>query len=135
MLIFNRFVFRDLIQSFIDNIFGKIESGQMLVSYMEETDKIVNKLNMFCYIVGASGLFMGLIYKAYSTKQRKIMRRMVISTLKTYIIWANLNADSLNQKLNLNNEKNYLSHFWRRKQKNNLFAREWGQNKIDRFSI
>jgi hypothetical protein len=109
LLIFNRLVFRDLIQSFLDNFFGKNKSGQ--ASCMEETNKIVKQINMFCYIVGASGLFLGLIYKSYSTKQRKIMRRVVISTLKTYVIRANLNTDSLNQKLNLNNEKYFKAIF------------------------
>ena len=39
------------------------------------------------------------------------MRRMIISTLKTYLIRANINTDSLNRKLNLNSEQRFKSIF------------------------
>jgi hypothetical protein len=118
MLLLNRNFFRPLIRSIFSKIINSTTESMIepchrinLLDHMDEAENIIKQLNIFCYVGGASGLFFGLVYKSNSIRRRKMMRRMIISTLKTYLIRANINTDSLNRKLNLNSEQRFKSIF------------------------
>lgn len=118
MLLFNRSFFRTLIKSIISNIINSTAESMKescnrmnLLDQMDAAENMIKQINIFCYVGGASGLFLGLVYKSNSIRRRKMMRRMIISTLKTYLIRANINTDSLNRKLNLNSEQRFKSIF------------------------